>query len=141
MKKESGPVHPTLRLQDFITIPSGSTALPLWTGILKPISEATGNHQELKFPKGLKGIITGSIKIFLMDKFTPSNIGRKLMGWNVIVMFIFLLNMSRIAKRNIRYCTCFTVGVRMKTAGQTRVMYVTSWNVSYTHLTLHTNRE
>ena len=34
-----------------------------------------------------------------MDKFTPFNIGRKLMVWNVIVMFIFLLNMSRIAEK------------------------------------------
>src|SRR5665647_380467 len=127
MKKEIGPAHPTLRWSGFITIPFGSTAFLLWTGILKPISEATGNHRELKFPKGLKGIITGSIKTYHMDKFIPSNTGLKLMVWNVIVMFIFLLNMNRIGKRNIRYYTCSTVGVRMKTAGQTRVIYVTSW--------------
>ena len=67
----------------------------------EPISEATGNHQELKFPKGLKGITTDLTKTFLTDKFVPSSIGRKLMAWNVIVMFTFLLNMSRIPQKQI----------------------------------------
>src|SRR5674536_334434 len=68
----------------------------------------------IEIPEGPEGDYYRFNKTFLMDKFTPFNIGRKLMVWNVIVMFIFLLNMSRIEKRNIRYCTYFTVGVRMK---------------------------